>query len=275
MTTFCRTVAGCAAVFSTLAGSFFFTPASHAGETVLDFSKGVAPTGLKVPPGRVTVLKGVARDLGLQPRQLQSIKADVIAPDGTMTSGKIIVDADGDGWAVEVPALKEKDATVDVQVIGTDKGGATGTPATAKVTATTAPGCPADQPICKYFGVDLGALWLPGLDEMRKSVSVHIYPGRIGASPEDDLLALKRFSIAASYDLGDFSGNTSSPVRENHLYALGIGYRMNRYFRAGMGLALYRHANDGDLRRALYLTLSVDMTAFDVIQNLVSIDPGK
>lgn len=243
-----------------------------ADEATVPFRSLKAEATYSVRPDRMLKIEGGARDLQLGGNSLKSLEAGLLVDGDASQRLSVTVNADGDHWNVDVPPLKDpgKQATLRIVAIAMD-----GTQKTVErtiETPTTPPvGCqPGD--ICKYFGLDVGAHWLPARDELRKVITLNIYPGRVGRLPSEDT-NWNRLSVAVSYDVGDLSGNKQSAIRENHHYSIGMGYRLNRYFRVGTGLSLYRHGDDNDLRRALYLSLSVDLTGFKVIEDLVKIDP--
>lgn len=224
-----------------------------------------------VRPDRMLKLEGTASDLQLSANTLKSVDADLSVEGGAPERLTVTVDGDGDRWIVNVRPLKDAGTRAKVKILATANDGTQQT-VERSIESATPVGCQAGD-ICKYFGVDVGALWLPARDELRKVITINIYPGKVGRSPSEDTYS-KRLSVAVSYDVGDISGNNQSAIRDNHHYSIGIGYRLNRYFRVGTGLSLYRHADDNDLRRALYLSLSVDLTGFKVIEDLVKIDPN-
>jgi hypothetical protein len=261
-------------------GAVVFAVLMSAGDPVLADEATVPFRSLKdgvpysVRPDRLLKLEGTARDLLLGANSLKSLEASLLVDGDATERLSVTVNGDGDRWSVDVPPLKDpgKHATLQVVAIAID--GTEKTVDRAIETPTTPPaGCqPGD--ICKYFGLDVGAHWLPARDELRKVFTVNIYPDKVGRLPSEQFATWERLSVAVSYDVGDISGNNQSAIRDNHNYSIGIGYRLNRYFRVGTGLSLYRHADDNDLRRALYLSLSVDLTGFKVIEDLVKIDPN-
>lgn len=220
---------------------------------------------------RMLKVEGTAADLQTDANSLKTIEADLLRDGKPAERLTVTVKGDGETWAVDVPPLNDEGKRATVQIVATKSDG-TRVTVGRLIEASTPVGCqPGD--ICKYFGLDVGAHWLPARDELRKVVTLNIYPGKVGRLPSDDT-HWNRLSVAVSYDIGDISGNNQSAIRDNHHYSIGMGYRLNRYFRVGTGLSLYRHGDDNDLRRALYLSLSVDLTGFKAIEDLVKIDPN-
>lgn len=132
----------------------------------------------------------------------------------------------------------------------------------------------------KYAGIDIGALYAPSIDEMRQFLMVNIYYGAIEDQPDalnsEKGLAIfssnywrSRLSLSAGMSTGDFSSNGNSDIKDDKAYALGLGFRLNKYFRIGFGAMLYR-ATDEKMKRKPYFSLSMDLTAFQALQGLVS-----
>lgn len=123
----------------------------------------------------------------------------------------------------------------------------------------------------RYAGIDVGAVFVPGIDEMRQFVTVNIYWGPVVDKPSNSLNPYQgRLSLTIGRDIGDISGNKDSDVKGDHAYSIGIGARLNKYFRISGGRLLYRSVATGKLENEGYLGLSVDLTAFKSFQTLVA-----
>lgn len=126
----------------------------------------------------------------------------------------------------------------------------------------------------KYAGIDYGVLYVPDADELRQFVLANIYLGSVDDSPTglqgwaNHLQS--RVSLTVGWSVGDLSNNTGSDIDGQNAYALGLGYRLNKYFRASIGTMKYRAKSDGALRGEMFYGLSVDLTAFEALKGLVS-----
>lgn len=126
----------------------------------------------------------------------------------------------------------------------------------------------------RYAGIDMGALYAPKPGELRQVLLVNIYFGPVDDQPPSiewkPSHVLKRLSLTVGYDLGDISNNTGSNIDGNNAYVLGLGFRLNKYFRFSVGKFLYRTKSDGDLASDTFYALSADLTAFKALQGLVT-----
>lgn len=126
----------------------------------------------------------------------------------------------------------------------------------------------------KYAGIDYAALYVPDRDELRQFVVANIYYGSVDDTPNDLTGVLdhlqSRVSLSIGWCVGDLSNNQNSDIDGNNAYALGIGYRINKYFRVSAGTMKYRSKADGALRGETFYGISVDLTAFDALKGLVS-----
>lgn len=126
----------------------------------------------------------------------------------------------------------------------------------------------------KYAGIDYAALYVPNSEELRQFVLANIYWGSV-----DDLPAAlnvkerwfqSRISLSVGWCIGDLSNNQNSDIDGNNAFALGIGFRLNKYFRLSAGSMQYRSKADGSLRGDPFFGISIDVTAFDALKGLVS-----
>ena len=125
----------------------------------------------------------------------------------------------------------------------------------------------------KYAGFDVGAIYVPRVDELRQFFMVHVYP--LGPVELDTNGPLKggwsRFSLAFGMSLGDFSGREGSRISNQNVFVYGVGYRLNKYFRISAGAALYREASprNGLLHEA-FIGPSIDITALPGLRQIFS-----
>ena len=127
----------------------------------------------------------------------------------------------------------------------------------------------------RYVGIDLGAMFVPNAEELRKFMMVNIYWGPVTDKPQNEISSTRAFfqsrtSLAVGWDMGDISGNESSKIKANYAYSIGIGFRLNKYFRLTAGSMLYRSVPTGNLEKETYYGLSMDLTAFKTLQTMVS-----
>lgn len=128
----------------------------------------------------------------------------------------------------------------------------------------------------RYAGVDVGAVWSWRTQELRKMALVSIYGGSIEDKPDTTtLLQGSRLSLTAGWDLGDLSGNENSDIRGKNAFFFGVGYRMSKYFRLSLGDQMYRSASNGRLGHAFAMSLSVDLTAYQILEGYVSTKEAK
>lgn len=130
----------------------------------------------------------------------------------------------------------------------------------------------------KYAGVDVGAIYIPRVQELRAFFTVNIYWGAVEDAPAPAGKPLKgpakvgqwlqqRLSFSVGFSLKDLSGRApeKSQVYSNSAFLAGLGFRLNKYFRFSAGDAIVRDRASNKLAHALYLGPSVDITA---LQNL-------
>jgi hypothetical protein len=130
----------------------------------------------------------------------------------------------------------------------------------------------------KYFGVDVGALYMPSKDELRGFFTVNVYFGKVSDNPPNTDKSTKaggyleclrqRLSLTFGVSMGDISGRTSSDVKGNNAFICGLGFRVNKYVRITSGMYMYRSNTDDSLRPEFFVGPSIDFTAFDAIRNL-------
>lgn len=132
----------------------------------------------------------------------------------------------------------------------------------------------------KYASVDLGVAWIPGIEDLRTFVTINVYLGRVEEKPyfRGGLLEAMRqtVSFTGGYAFADISGSDPQKAlyRSNNAFLVGVGLRLNKYFRIVGGTALYRHellnppaagsvaeSLQGRLRTAGFVAASIDVTA--------------
>lgn len=150
----------------------------------------------------------------------------------------------------------------------------------------------------KYYGIDIGAIHLPKLDELRSFSTLNIYFGAAEATPEPlsfepwescktflswgesaGRFLWKRSSLTVGFSLNDISGGSQSDIKGNNAFLVGHGFRINRYFRITTGASLYRVATQNgdvedrmlsdDLRCTFFWGLSIDIVRLEILQNLI------
>jgi hypothetical protein len=103
--------------------------------------------------------------------------------------------------------------------------------------------------VAKYAGFDVGAIYIPRMNELRQFLVANIYPfGPVDLDTNGvALMSMRsRFSISLGASLGDLSSNAKSRVRSENAFVYGVGYRLNKYFRVSVGGAVYRDSGPGN-----------------------------
>lgn len=117
----------------------------------------------------------------------------------------------------------------------------------------------------KYAGFDVGAIYVPRIDELRQFFTVNVYPFgpvELGATGLLKGGIRSRLSLAFGMSLGDFSSRQSSRISNENVFLYGIGYRLNKYFRVSAGAAVYREASPrSGLLQEVFVGPSIDITA--------------
>ena len=135
----------------------------------------------------------------------------------------------------------------------------------------------------KYAGVDMGAIYIPRVQELRAFFTVNIYFGAVEDTPAPAAApdarrrptsravlgnALRqRLSLSFGMSLRDLSGRDpqKTKVEGNNAFVAGLGFRLNKYFRIVAGDALLRNKADNRIGHAFFIGPSIDVSA---IQNL-------
>ena len=130
----------------------------------------------------------------------------------------------------------------------------------------------------KYAAADLGALWIPRINQFRLFALLNIYAGPVELTPSAPLsragwkpFLKERLSLATGYSLKDISSVHDSKIRGNNAWIYGLGFRVNRYFRIAAGGTLYRGASQSSgLRNDFFIGPSADLTAIEYFKNIFS-----
>ena len=144
----------------------------------------------------------------------------------------------------------------------------------------------------KYVGVDVGAMYLPALDELRSFATVNVYFGPVEDSPAplesakaDGTMEKKwrrafqqRFSLTFGVSTGDISGRSGestfknnqdkATVKGDNVFLYGAGFRLNKYIRLTTGGAVFRNASDNTLNNVFFVGPSIDLTGLKFLRTL-------
>lgn len=134
----------------------------------------------------------------------------------------------------------------------------------------------------KYAGFDVGALYIPRLNELRSFALVNIYFGPVSLQPSNGTRSflLERLSLTFGMALQDISGGNAaeSKIKGQNAFVYGIGVRLNKYFRLTTGGVVYRTqlpAINGvaspitnRLRHEFFVGPSIDVTAIPVLKGI-------
>jgi len=130
------------------------------------------------------------------------------------------------------------------------------------------------QDLQRYAGIDIGGLYAPSIDELRQFLLINIYFGAVDDKPRrfssSQDFWVSRFSLSVGAEMGDLGGSDDAVIRDGKAYAIGVGFRLNKYFRLGVGSMLYRSVSHNDLRSAGYVVISMGLTGFRALEGLVS-----
>lgn len=141
----------------------------------------------------------------------------------------------------------------------------------------------------KFAGIDVGAIYVRKIDELRSFYTVNIYFGTVedtpppatspqsfSASGSEISTACKilrflqqRLSLTFGATIGDISSGPQKEIKGNNAFLCGLGFRFNKYFRITAGTTLYRSAHDDRLRNEFYVGPSVDISALPFLRTLV------
>ena len=129
----------------------------------------------------------------------------------------------------------------------------------------------------KYASVDVGALWIPRIDELRGFALLNVYWGPVELTPpstkqlkESRLAWLQqRTSLVLGYSLKNISSSHDTKIRGNNVWVYGLGFRINRYVRVTAGSAVYRGLpKDSGLRNDFFVGPSIDLTAIEYFKTI-------
>ena len=124
----------------------------------------------------------------------------------------------------------------------------------------------------KYAGFDVGAVYVPRVDELRHFFTVNIHPfGPVELDTQGLLTGgwRERFSITFGVSIGDFSGKESSRIKSDNAFVYGVGWRINKYFRLSAGAMLFREASSRNaLLHETFVGTSVDITALPGLRQI-------
>jgi hypothetical protein len=130
----------------------------------------------------------------------------------------------------------------------------------------------------KYAGFDVGAAYVPRINELREFFMINIYPwGPVGLDTQG-LISKDwegRFSLAVGFSLADLSSNAHSRVKGESAFMYGLGYRINKYFRLNVGGVMYRDAGAGNgLLNEFSIGPSIDLSALPGLKQLFASASG-
>ena len=124
----------------------------------------------------------------------------------------------------------------------------------------------------KYAGFDVGAVYVPRVDELRHFFTINIHPfGPVELDTQGLLTGgwRNRFSITFGVSMGDFSGKESSRIKSDNAFVYGVGWRINKYFRLSAGAMLFREASTRNaLLHEAFVGSSVDITALPGLRQI-------
>jgi len=121
----------------------------------------------------------------------------------------------------------------------------------------------------KYAGFDVGALYVPRIEELRSFFTINVYPfGPVELNPAG-LTLPQRISLTAGVSIGDISGRTNSRIKGENAFVYGLGFRLNKYFRISCGALLFRSAGtDNKLRHEFYVGPAIDITGLAALRTI-------
>ena len=137
----------------------------------------------------------------------------------------------------------------------------------------------------KFAGIDIGAIYLPKIDELRSFYTVNIYFGTVEDTPAPTIPMSKwygksgrflkqRLSLTFGASIRDISSGTEKKIKGNNAFLYGLGFRINKYFRITAGASLYRTTqsdslNCGSLKNTFFVGPSIDISALPFLRTLV------
>ena len=131
----------------------------------------------------------------------------------------------------------------------------------------------------KYAGVDVGAVYVPRINELRQFFMVNVYPWGPVVLDSNGLMMRnwkQRTALAFGVSLGDLSSNANSRVKKENAFVYGLSYRINKYFRITAGGVLYRESAPGSrLLNEFAFGPSIDITALPGLKQVFASASGK
>jgi hypothetical protein len=131
----------------------------------------------------------------------------------------------------------------------------------------------------KYAGFDVGAVYVPRINELRQFFMINVYPFGPVELDTQGLLprAWKaRASIAFGLSLADLSANAHSRVKSDKAFVYGFGYRINKYFRFNVGAVVYRDSGPGNgMLNEWAVGPSIDITALPALKQIFASASGS
>jgi hypothetical protein len=128
------------------------------------------------------------------------------------------------------------------------------------------------QDLAKYAGFDVGAIYIPRIEELRQFFMVHVYPWGPLELETNNVAAIKgwksRVSLAFGASIGDISANSGSRVKNDKAFVYGVGYRINKYFRISAGGVVFRDTKTFDLHNEAFIGPSLDLTALPGLKQI-------
>ena len=129
----------------------------------------------------------------------------------------------------------------------------------------------------KYAGLDVGALYVPQLHELRSFFTLNVYFGRVEESPAPATAAQSSFwqqrvSLTFGVSVGDLSAREDSKIKGDNAFVYGLGFRLNKYVRLTAGGLLFRAASDNHLKHEIFIGPSIDFSAFKYIRGIFGKD---
>jgi hypothetical protein len=129
----------------------------------------------------------------------------------------------------------------------------------------------------KYAAVDVAALWVPRINELRGFALLNVYWGPVELTPPSSKQVdqgkrewlRERTSLVLGFSLKNISSSHASKIRGNNVWVYGLGFRINRYVRVSAGSAIYRGpAQDSGLRNDFFVGPSIDLTAIEYFKTI-------
>lgn len=248
--------------------------------------------GGKLPYGKNVTLIGNTSDLKCGPAPITDLLSIAgISAYAGQTTPNATGTISGNKWTVPLGQLPPGTAiNLTLRVTGKIAGGASSVmidrspcmgPLLGALRSNLVPTAPASAEmnvatvtadLQKYAGFDAGAVYVPRLNELRDSLTAHIYLfGPVDLDPNGvaNVNWKNRLSIAIGATRGEISANANSRIANNQAYLYGVGFRLNKYFRVSAGGLLYRDAKPGSgLLNELFIGPSIDLTALPGLKQI-------